>query len=74
MMIKIDLEKAFDKIEWSFVGFTLTSLKFPQELINVIMSRVTITSTSILINGSNMKFLDPQGELDRETSYHLTYL
>lgn len=38
MMIKIDLEKAFDKIEWSFVIFSLISLNFPHDLIDLIMS------------------------------------
>lgn len=59
IMIKIDLEKAFDKIEWSFVRFSLTSLKFPQDHTNLIMSCISTTSTSILINSSSTDFFRP---------------
>lgn len=56
IMIKIDLEKTYDKIEWSFVKFSLTSLKFPKDLIGLIMSCISTTSTSLLINGSSTDF------------------
>lgn len=31
MIIKIDLEKAFGKLEWSFVRDTLEHFKFPEK-------------------------------------------
>ncbi|XP_070002723.1 uncharacterized protein [Nicotiana sylvestris] len=44
MILKIDLEKAFDKIEWSFIRDTLHAFNFPTDIINLIMS-VSIDDT-----------------------------
>lgn len=38
MLLKLDLEKAFDSIEWSFVRQALHYFNFPPELIKLIMS------------------------------------
>ena len=51
MAIKIDLEKAYDKLEWSFIGDMLTTASFPKALIKIIMSCVSTVITSILFNG-----------------------
>lgn len=53
MMIKIVLEKAFDKIEWYFIRF---SLNFPPKLIDLIMSCISMSRISILINGDQNRF------------------
>lgn len=49
MILKIDPEKAFGRIEWSFIRETLNLFQFPLNLINLIMSCIT-TSISILVN------------------------
>lgn len=51
MVVKIDLEKAFDKLEWSFIHRTLTFFNFPSKMINLIMSCITSSSYTILVNG-----------------------
>ena len=56
MAIKIDLEKAYDKIEWSFIREMLVKANFPPDLRDIIMSHVSTVSTSILFNGET---LDP---------------
>ena len=50
MAIKIDLEKAYDYLEWSFIRNTLALFKFPIQLISLIMSCVSTSSISILYN------------------------
>lgn len=40
MIIKIDLEKAYDHLEWHFIVETLVDVGLPQILVNVIMERV----------------------------------
>ena len=59
MIIKIDLEKAYDRLEWSFVRILLNNIGFCQETIKLIMSYISSTSTSILFNGSKMEEFKP---------------
>ena len=62
MAIKIDLEKAYDYLEWSFIRNTLALFKFPIQLISLIMSCVSTSSISILYNGGALEpFLPSRG-------------
>ena len=62
MAIKIDLEKAYDRIEWSFIRKMLTLFNIPENLMKLIMSCVTSVSTSLLLNGGNLDpFLPSRG-------------
>ena len=68
MAIKVDLEKAYDKVEWSFIRKVLINANLPHNLISLIMSCVSSVSTSILFNGGNMEPILPsrrirQGDL-----------
>lgn len=56
MAIKIDLEKAYDKLEWCFIRERLSHIKMPEELIDIIMSCVSFVSASILYSRGT---LDP---------------
>ena len=51
MAIKIDLEKAYDKIEWAFIREMLFEFNFPDNIIDFIMSYVLPVSISLLFNG-----------------------
>ena len=55
MVVKIDLEKAYDRLEWSFIRMVLTHFGFPDNIINLILSCVSTTSTSLLFNGSKLQ-------------------
>ena len=50
MAIKIDLEKAYVHLEWSFIRDTLSLFKFPEDLITLIISCVSSSSIAILFN------------------------
>jgi len=52
MAIKIDMEKAFDRMEWNFLFAILAKLGFHPTWINWIRICITSPSFSILINGS----------------------
>ena len=59
MAIKIDLEKAYDKLEWSFVREMLVRANLPPDLRDIIMNCVTTVSTSILFNGEALEPIYP---------------
>jgi hypothetical protein len=58
--IKLDMAKAYDRIEWSFLHKTLLTMGFPPNLVNTIMRCVTTVSFSILINGHSSNSFNPQ--------------
>ena len=68
MAIKIDLEKAYDKLEWHFIRDVLTLYNLPQGLIKLIMSCISGSSISVLFNGGKLDSFFPsrgirQGDL-----------
>lgn len=50
-LMKVDLKKAYDSIEWSFLETVLHELGFPNLFVSWIMECVSSVSYSILING-----------------------
>ncbi|GKB58364.1 protein LAZ1, partial [Tanacetum coccineum] len=48
---KVDIQKAYDTVDWRFLGFILKCFGFPSMMIKWIMACVTSTSFSISING-----------------------
>ena len=62
MALKIDLEKAYDKLEWSFIKSMLSRFNFSENLIELMMSCISSVSTSILFNGGSLDpFLPTRG-------------
>ena len=61
MAIKVDLEKASDKLERSFIRDVLVNANLPHNLVTLIMSCVSSVSTSILFNGGNVDHIFPSG-------------
>ena len=59
MVIKIDLEKAYDRLEWSFVKMVLEHFEFPQEMINLIISCISTTTIALLFNGRKLEAFQP---------------
>ena len=57
--MKLDLEKAYDKLECSFIHRVLQAFHFPPKISRIIMSCVTSSSTSILVNGGALEHFEP---------------
>lgn len=51
MIIKLDLEKAYDRLEWSFIREALIFFNIPSSLISLIMSCVSSSSIAVSVNG-----------------------
>ena len=59
MIIQLDLAKAYEKISWNYIIKTLEAFGFSQHWINWIISLVSMTSFSLLINGAPTKHFWP---------------
>ena len=60
MGLKIDMEKAYDRLDWCFLEKVLHGFDFPRIWIQWVMQCVTTTSFSILLNGSPFSFFKPK--------------
>lgn len=62
MVVKIDMSKAYDRIEWGFLRAVLEILDFQETWIDWIMECITMVSYSFLINGTpNGRVLPTRG-------------
>ena len=59
MALKIDLEKAFDRLEWGFIKYILEFFNFPSDKIEIIMSCITTSNLSVLVNGERLNYFLP---------------
>ena len=57
--VKVDLEKAYDRLEWSFIHKVLQAFRFPNNIIKLIMSCISTSSLSILVNGCALDPFSP---------------
>lgn len=51
VIIKLDLEKAYDRLEWPFIEQTLIDARLLDSLVSVIMKMVTLGTCRLLWNG-----------------------
>ena len=51
-LMKVDLKKAFDSVQWCFLQQLLMSYGFPNRFVHLIMQCVETTSFSIAVNGN----------------------
>ena len=58
--LKLDVSKAYDRLEWSFLEQTMKCLGFSQKWISLIMRCISSVSFSIMINGSVRGLIKPQ--------------
>ena len=54
ILLKIDLRKAYDTLEWDFIKDMLISLNFPSHIINIVMTCISTAEFSFILNGSPM--------------------
>ena len=50
-LLKVDLKKAFDSLNWSFILLILRVLGFPESFVGLIAECITTTRFSVSVNG-----------------------
>lgn len=62
MILKLDLETPYDKLDWSFIKNILMDFNFPKDFSDLILECVSSTRASVLFNGGRLdQFLPSRG-------------
>lgn len=62
MAVKIDLEKAYDRLKWNFVRDTLRDIGIPEPLVSIIWQCISSSNMRVLWNGEELEsFLPTRG-------------
>jgi len=59
MAIKIDLEKAYDRLRWPFIRETLLEENLPQIMVDTIMNCLSLVNFTVMWNGAKTQAFTP---------------
>lgn len=74
MTLKLYMSKAYDRLEWPFMVEVLSSMGFPDNLVNLIKRCISTVTYKILINGKPSRGFTPERGLRQGDPLLRTYL
>ena len=74
MTIKLDMSKAYDRVEWPFLEGLVRRMGFNEGWTNMIMLCVKIVTYSVLVNGEPCGMIHPRGIRQGDPISHFPFL
>ena len=59
-LIKVDLRKAYNTLDWNFIHDMLVGLNFPYHFIKMAITCISTTSYTLLVNGEPFEIFHPK--------------
>lgn len=66
MALKLDMSKAYDKVEWVFLSSMMERIGFSTNWINLVMRCVSLVSYSVFLNRHAGDFFNPSRGLRQD--------